>query len=196
LKVERKPSSLLYPCPVVLVACPSNGGKGNIITLAWVGVACSEPPIIGVAIRPSRFSHGLIQKSRDFTVNIPSVEILREVDYCGVFSGRDVDKFAKTKLTPAPAERVKSPIIKECPVNLECALKDVHKLGSHDLFLGEVVAVHVDDRLINEKGEVDYTKTKPFVYIQGQYWSLQKPIARSDVGLLEGDRNLRKIRGR
>lgn len=178
MKIERKPSPLLYPCPVVLVASASQGGRGNIVTLAWVGVACSEPPIIGVAIRSSRFSSGLIQKSGDFTVNIPSVEILKEVDFCGAVSGRDADKFSKTKLTPSPAKRVSAPIIEECPVNLECVLKGVHKLGSHDLFLGEVVATHVDDELINEKGEVDYTKTKPFVYVQGQYWGLRKPIAR------------------
>jgi len=178
MKVERKPSSLLYPCPVVLVACAVEGGKGNMITLAWVGVACSEPPIIGVAIRPSRFSHALIQKGGEFTINIPRVEILKEVDFCGTFSGRDVDKFSKTRLTPVPAKKVNAPMIKECPVNLECVVKEVRKLGSHDLFLGEVVAAHVDKSLLDEKGEADFARSKPFVYVQGQYWSLRKPIAR------------------
>jgi len=186
LKVEREPSPLLYPCPVVLVACAAQDGKRNIITLAWVGVACSEPPIIGIAVRPSRFSYGLIQKSGEFTVNIPTVKMLSEVDFCGTFSGLDVDKFSRTKLTPAPAKRVRAPIIEECPVNLECVLKDVEKLGSHDLFLGEVVATHVDGDLLNEKGEIDYTRTKPFVYVQGQYWSLQKPIARGGFSKEKG----------
>jgi len=176
VKVERKPSELLYPCPVTLVTCVDKKGKPNIIPLAWVGVACSDPPIIGIAIRPQRYSFGLIQDTREFVVNIPTVDILRETDYCGEVSGRDHDKFAETKLSPEPARRVKPPLIKECPVNLECVLQQVLDLGAHHLFLGQVVAVHVDKAILDEKERIDYAKARPFVYNHDEYWSLGKMI--------------------
>jgi len=176
MKVEWKASELLYPCPVVLVTCVDQGGKANVIPLAWVGVACSDPPTIGIAIRPQRYSYGLIQETKEFVVNIPTADILYETDYCGEVSGRDHDKFAETGLTPEPATHVKPPLIRECPVNLECTLQQVIKLGVHDLFLGQVVAVHADQAILDEKGRIDYAKAKPFVYNHGEYWSLEKII--------------------
>ena len=176
MKVERRPSALLYPCPVVLVTCVDEEGRPNIIPLAWVGIACSEPPTIGVAIRPQRHSYGLIKETGEFVVNIPTADILRETDYCGEVSGRDHDKFAETGLTPEPARRVGPPLIEECPVNLECTLRRIVKLGVHDLFLGRVVAVHVDQAILDEGGRVDYAKARPLVFNHGEYWSLGEMV--------------------
>jgi flavin reductase (DIM6/NTAB) family NADH-FMN oxidoreductase RutF len=109
-------------------------------------------------------------------VNIPPTKFIKETDYCGVVSGRDVDKFSETKLTPEPADRVQAPLIKECPVNIECKLKDVIPLGAHDLFLGEIVQIHIDEEILEEKGHINFNKVDPFVYNVGEYWNLNKKI--------------------
>jgi flavin reductase (DIM6/NTAB) family NADH-FMN oxidoreductase RutF len=118
----------------------------------------------------------LIRDSGEFVVNIPNEEILKETDICGVVSGKDVDKFSVTGLTPQPAEKVKPPLIKECPVNIECSVQSTIPLGVHDLFLGEVVCVHIKQEMLNEKGRIDFSKVSPFVYNQNEYWSLNKKI--------------------
>ena len=161
---------------MVLVTSVDEKGTPNIVTLAWAGVVCSDPPTIGLGIRPNRHSHGLIEQSKEFVVNIPSLSILKETDYCGRVSGRDHNKFEETKLTPEPASKVKAPLIKECPVNLECVLEQTVKVGSHDLFLGRVVAVHVEQALLDANGHIDYAKAQPFVYNQGEYWNLGKKM--------------------
>jgi flavin reductase (DIM6/NTAB) family NADH-FMN oxidoreductase RutF len=129
-----------------------------------------------LGIRPSRYSHKLIENSKEFVVNIPPAKIVKETDYCGVTSGKDVDKFAETKLTPEPADKVKAPLIRECPVNMECKLKSTVPLGAHDLFIGEIVQVHIDQEILDEKGHIDFKKADPFTYNQGEYWSLNKKI--------------------
>jgi len=166
----------LFPCPVVLVTCVDPDGRPNIITLAWAGVICSDPPMLGLGIRPHRHSYALIEGTGEFVVNIPTVEILKETDFCGVVSGKDVDKFSETGLTAEPAEKVKPPLIRECPVNIECIVKKKIPLGVHHLFLGEVVLVHVDQNALDEEGEIDFAKVSPFVYNQGEYWSLRRKI--------------------
>jgi len=166
----------LFPCPVVLVTCVDSDGKPNIITLAWAGVVCSDPPVLGLGIRPHRHSYGLIEDAGEFVVNIPTTEILEETDFCGMVSGRDVDKFSETGLTAEPAKEVKPPLIRECPVNIECVLKKKIPLGVHHLFLGEVVRVHVDQDVLDKNGRIDFTKVSPFVYNQGEYWSLYQKI--------------------
>ena len=176
MKVKKSPWTALFPCPVVLVTCVDSKRKPNIITLAWVGTACSDPPILGLGIRPSRYSHELIEGSEEFVVNIPTRDILKETDFCGMVSGRDVDKFSQTGLTPEPAERVKPPLIKECPVNIECVVRKKIPLGVHHLILGEIVCVHVDQDILNEKGRIDFNEASPFVYNQGEYWSLNRKI--------------------
>ena len=169
-KREFPPNEALYPVPVVLVSCVDKASKKtNIITLAWCGVVCSKPPMLGLSIRPSRLSHGLIRKTKDFVVNIPSVGILKETDLCGMISGRDADKFKECSFTETPSSRISSPMISECPVNIECVLKDVIKLGAHDLFLGEIVLVHADDGILKPDGSIDYGKASPLVYTQGEY---------------------------
>lgn len=176
MKVKKNPWTALFPCPVVLVTCIDPHGKPNIITLAWAGTVCSDPPTLGLGIRPHRHSYKLIEHSREYVVNIPTVDILKEADFCGMVSGKDVDKFSQTGLTPEPAEKVKPPLIKECPVNIECILKKKIPLGTHDLFLGEIVSVHVDQDILNEKGRLDFNKVAPFVYNQGEYWNLHQKI--------------------
>jgi flavin reductase (DIM6/NTAB) family NADH-FMN oxidoreductase RutF len=176
MKVKKTPWTALFPCPVVLVTCTDPKDKPNIITLAWAGTVCSNPPTIGLGIRPHRYSYELIEGSGEFVVNIPTKEILKETDFCGMVSGKDVDKFSATGFTPEPAEKVKPPLIQECPVNIECILKKKIPLGAHHLFLGEIISVHVDENILDEKKKVDFSKVTPFVYNQGEYWDLHQKI--------------------
>jgi flavin reductase (DIM6/NTAB) family NADH-FMN oxidoreductase RutF len=177
-KKSMKPTSALLVTPVVLVTCQDEGAKPNIITLAWVGVANSDPPMISIAIRPQRHSYGIIKRTGEFVANLPTTGILKEMDFCGVVSGSKLDKFSTARLTPMTAEKVKAPLIKECPVNLECRVKQVIPLGSHDLFLGEVMAAHMDTEIQDEKGRIDIDKAKLFAFCPGAmgYWSLGERI--------------------
>ena len=139
-KLERKPSETLYPTPVVLVSCADKIKQtANIITIAWCGVICSNPPLLSISVRPSRYSHKIISESKNFVVNIPKVSFLKETDLCGVNSGKDVNKFKICSFTTLPSKMISSPMIKECPVNMECVLKDSIRLGTHDMFIGEIV---------------------------------------------------------
>ena len=171
------PYEALYPAPVVLVSCThADTKKKNIITIAWCGIVCSKPPQISISIRPSRLSHKMISESREFVINIPTKNILKATDFCGMQSGNHIDKFKEAGLTPMAATKISSPIIKECPVNIECILKHVLPLGTHDMFIGEVVAVHVDEDLLGPDRKIDYSKAAPLVYNQGEYWDLGKSI--------------------
>jgi flavin reductase (DIM6/NTAB) family NADH-FMN oxidoreductase RutF len=170
------PTTLLFPTPVVLVTSVDETGKSNIITLAWVGVVNSDPPMIGISIRPGRFSHGFVRGSKEFVVNLPSEEMVRRVDACGILSGKETDKFDAMGWKQVPAQKVKPPLIDECPVQMECTVKEIISLGSHDLFLGEVVALHVKEEVQKEKDRIDITKALPLVFCPGanEYWSLGK----------------------
>ena len=156
----------LFPAPCVVVSC-SDGEATNLITLAWAGTVCSEPPQVGIGVRKSRYSHGLLNTGGDFVVNIPAAEHTRAVDFCGVRSGREVDKWEAVGLTPLPAAEVGSPLVAEFPINLECAVRRVLELGSHDLFIGEVLVVHVTTSLLNAEGELDPTRFESLVYSFG-----------------------------
>src|SRR3989338_5310643 len=173
-KTVLKPYEALYPVPVVLVTCVGKNGKPNIITIAWAGVVCSSPPCVSISVRPSRHSFGLIKQSGEFVVNIPTEKHLRETDYCCTVSGKNADKFKDTKFTPLPAKKVKPPLIKECPVNIECRVKSFTDLGAHHMFIAEVLSVNADEDILTSFGGIDYSKTSPIVYNQGQYWSLNK----------------------
>lgn len=168
------PTTLLYPTPVVLVTCVDRQGRPNIITLAWAGVVNSEPPMIGISIRPERYSHGCIKEMREFVVNLPTQEMVRGVDVCGVVSGRETDKFLLTGWKAIPAEKVRPPLIDECPVQMECLVRENLSLGSHDLFIGEIVALHVKEEVQKEKGRIDILKALPLTYCPGarEYWGL------------------------
>lgn len=179
-KKEVDPSvTLFYPAPIALVTCSRKGDDPNIITIAWTGVVSSEPPTVGVSIRPSRHSHELIYSSREFGINFPKKEDLEKVDFCGVASGKKVNKFEKCGYTPFRGKEIHTPLIKECPVNLECVVSDTLDLGSHTLFLGKVVAAHVDEDLW-EDGTLNVMETQPLVYLPptAQYVSLGSVLGR------------------
>ncbi len=175
-KQIRQPGPYLYPLPVVLVTC-GIGEKANLITLSWVGMLCSTPPTIGIGVRPERHSHHLIREVGEFVVNLPTAEQARQADYCGRVSGEGHDKWAACGFTRTPASQVKVPLIAECPVNLECRLRHTVPLGSHDLFIGEVVAVHIDDSLLDEQGRVDFARLSPFLYTGRDYYRLGERLA-------------------
>lgn len=186
MKKSLKPASALLLTPVVLVTCQEDGGKPNIITLAWVGVVNSDPPMISVSIRPDRYSHRLIRQAGEFVANVPTTAMIREMDYCGVASAKNADKFAATRLTPVPAEKVKAPLIAECPVNLECRVKQSIPLGSHEIFLAEVVALHMDEEVMDPRGRVDMRKASPFAFSPADrgYWSLAERLG--EYGFTKG----------
>lgn len=168
MKVLKPGSTALYPVPAVLVSCGVE--KANIITLAWVGTVCSDPPAVGIGVRPERYSHHLITESGEFVVNLPRADQIGVVDYCGQVSGREVDKWKACGLTPLPAQKIRTPLIAECPVALECRVLHQLTVGSHDLFVGEVVAVQVDDDILTGQGHIDYEKAQPLAYAGGYYW--------------------------
>jgi len=178
MKKLVKTGTYLFPTPTAMVSCAGDKTAANIITIAWIGVVCSEPTILSVSIRPGRHSYSLIKQTGEFVVNIPSESQLAALDFCGVASGRDVDKFKELGLTAIPASKVSAPLIKECPVNLECKVIDIRKLGTHDMFLGEVVAVHMNEEVMNEKGNIDISRLQPIAYCPqaAEYWSLKQAI--------------------
>jgi flavin reductase (DIM6/NTAB) family NADH-FMN oxidoreductase RutF len=176
-KVVKKPFVALRPVPVVLVSC-GHGEQANIITIAWTGILCSDPPQVGIGVRPDRHSHGLIQGTREFVVNVPGEGLLDEVEYCGFVSGRDADKFAIRGLTPVPGSAIQTSIIAECPINLECRLAHTLSLGSHDLFIGEVVAVQLSEEVLDDRGRVDNAKLKPILFTSDEYWGLGNFLGR------------------
>ncbi|MEW6661315.1 MAG: flavin reductase family protein [Bacillota bacterium] len=159
----------MFPVPAVLVSCGSVDYSPNIITIAWTGTMCSEPPMVYVSIRPGRHSFSIIEATRDFVINIPSASMARAVDLCGTVSGRNVDKFLECGFTPVPATVVKAPLINECPVNIECAVKQVLPLGTHHAFVAEVVAVNIDAAVIDDKGRIDMERLQPYAYCLNEY---------------------------
>jgi len=170
-----RPTTALYPMPAVLVASAAEVDghrRENLITVAWSGIACGDPPMVSIAVRPTRFSHGLIQASGVFVVNIPSATMARAVDLCGQVSGRDEDKFALAGLTPVPGSEVSAPIVAECPVALECRVRHTYRAGSHDLFVGEIVAVQAAPEVVDDRGRIDAGKVDPLCYAGGVYWRL------------------------
>jgi flavin reductase (DIM6/NTAB) family NADH-FMN oxidoreductase RutF len=167
-----KPSTLLNPVPVVMVTCSDNNGKANIITLAWAGTINSEPPMLSISVRKERYSHKLISEKGQFAVNLTTRKLAYATDLCGVKSGRDVDKFKAAGLTAEKASVIDVPIIKESPVSLECVVKNVIELGSHDMFIAEIVAVDADDEFIDAKGKLSLEKADLIAYSHGKYWTL------------------------
>jgi len=177
MKIERKPSTALLPTPVVLLTVTGEDETPNMITLAWVGTVCSSPPMLSAAIRPSRYSHGLVSTAREFVVNIPRADQVALVDTAGMWSGRDHDKFAELGFTALPATQVAAPLIAECPINIECVVRHQLSLGAHDLFLAEIVATHYDEELLDSRGRVKNAELRAMAYVEGEYWSLGERLA-------------------
>jgi flavin reductase (DIM6/NTAB) family NADH-FMN oxidoreductase RutF len=176
MKIERRPSTALLPTPVVLVSVAGGGAAGNFLTIAWVGTVCSSPPMLSVAVRPSRYSHDLLVREREFVVNIPNAEQLEGVDVAGVWSGREHDKFAELGFTPLPASKVGAPLIAECPINLECVVRHQLALGAHDLFIAEIVATHYDKEVLDSRGRLRPKEVHPITLVDSEYWSLGERI--------------------
>ncbi|MCM1189692.1 MAG: flavin reductase family protein [bacterium] len=164
-----KPGNMLYPLPVVMVSMADRAGKKNIITIAWAGTVCTNPPMASISVRPERYSHRILRETGEFVINLTTRELAFATDYCGVKSGRDVDKFRETGLTPLAADRVKAPLIGESPVNIECRVRQILPLGSHDMFLADVVAVHADEKYMDESRKFHLEKAEPIVYSHGAY---------------------------
>jgi len=175
-KLLWKPSTQLAPVPVVMLSCQRPGERPNIITVAWVGTVCSEPPMVSVAIRPERFSHDIIRDTGEFVVNIPTVDLVRATDYCGVVSGRDTDKFKAAGLTPEPAQTVQAPLIAECPLHLECKVRDQRSLGTHTLFLAEIMAVRAADALLTPGGHFAIERAGLITYAHGHYYAVGRRL--------------------
>lgn len=171
-----KPSTILNPVPVVMVTCAGTDKKPNIITLAWVGTINTKPPMVSISIRKERYSYQLIKDTGQFVVNLTTKSLSRAADLCGVKSGRNVDKFQVAKLNQEKASIVDVPLIAESPVNVECIVKNTIELGSHVLFIAEVVAVNVDEELIDKNGKLCLEKAELICYSHGEYWSLGKSL--------------------
>lgn len=169
-----KPGNMLYPLPAVMVSVADKEGNLNIITVAWAGTVCTNPPMVSISVRPERYSYHMIEETGEFVINLTTEKLAYATDYCGVRSGRDVDKFKELHLTPEKAEHVSAPLIGESPVNIECRVVKKETPGSHHIFLAEVKAVHVDDAYMDQKGRFALEKTDPIVYVHGQYYSLGK----------------------
>lgn len=177
-KQTWKPGNMLYPLPAVMISCGREGEKPNIVTVAWAGTICSTPAMLSISVRKERYSHSIIKETGEFVVNLTTKDLVFATDYCGVRSGRDTDKFKDMNLTPEPSEKIKAPAIKESPVNLECKVVDIKELGSHDMFIAEVVAVRVDEQYMDEKGKFHLNDTELVTYSHGEYFLLGKKVGK------------------
>lgn len=166
-----KPGNMLYPLPVVMVSLADKQGKPNIITIAWAGTICTNPPMVSISVRPERYSYPILKETGEFVINLTTRELVYATDYCGVKSGRDIDKFKELNLTAVPGTEVSAPLIGESPVNIECRVREVKQLGSHDMFIADVVAVHADEKYMDDKQKFHLEQANPVVYSHGAYLS-------------------------
>ena len=177
-KQHWKPGNMLNPVPAVMVSVTDKEGKSNIITVAWAGTVCTNPPMVSISVRPSRFSYQILEETGEFVINLTNESLVKACDYCGVVSGRDVDKFAKTRLTPIPMEHVHAMGIDESPVNMECKITEKRELGSHTMFIAEVVGVTVDDQYMDETGKFHINESSLVMYSHGEYFALGKKLGK------------------
>ena len=184
-KKTFKPGAVLSPVPAVLVSCGS-GEEKNIITIAWTGIVNSEPPMTYISVRKSRYSHAIIKQSGEFVINLVNEPLTFAADYCGVKSGRDVDKFKEMKLTAIDGESTNCPMIAEAPVNLECKVRDIYEYPSHDMFVAEIVNMHVSEDLVDEKGKIDLETARLVAYVHGEYFGIKKaPLGRFGYSVMK-----------
>ena len=170
--------NMLYPVPAVMVSCARPGERPNIITVAWAGTVCSSPAMVSISVRPERYSYDIIRETGEFVINLTTEKLAFATDFCGVRSGRDVDKFERLHLTPGRAVHVDAPIIEESPVNIECRVSQVLELGSHHMFVAEVLGVDVDSRYLDERGKLMLNDAKLMVYSHGEYFGLGKSLGK------------------
>ena len=183
MKKELKPSTILAPLPAVMVSC-GNMEKSNILTIAWTGIINSEPPMVSVSIRPSRYSYNIIKETKEFVLNIPDEKLVWQADFCGTKSGRQIeDKFKEAGLTKEESKKVKAPAIKVCPISLECKVKEIKNLGSHDIFMAEIVAVNAKEEVLDENGNINLSKANALAYLGQEYFVANKKIADRGICL-------------
>ncbi len=175
-KIKWRPGNMVYPLPAVLVSCADKAGNVNVMTAAWTGTICSDPAMVYVSIRKERYSHHMIMETGEYVINLTTEALVRATDFNGVRSGRDMDKFKETGLTPLKGELEYAPMVAESPVCIECRVTNVMALGSHDMFMAEVTAVWVDDQYMDEKGGFHLEKADPLVYSHGQYFGIGKHL--------------------
>ena len=173
-KQHWKAGNMGYPVPAVMVSCQRPGERPNIITVAWCGTVCTAPAMLSISVRPERYSYDIIRESGAFVVNLVTKDLAFATDYCGVRSGRDVDKFREMKLTELPSQHIGAPGIAECPVNIECRVKEVLELGSHHMFVAEVLGVTIDEKYMDEKGKFHLNRSGRIAYSHGEYFELGK----------------------
>ncbi len=179
MKVQWKPGTMIYPIPAALITCGDFDGEYNVLTVAWMGTICSNPPMCYISVRPERHSYPLIKENMEFVINLTTKDLAFETDWCGVRSGKDYDKFKEMKLTPSKAQMVKAPIIEESPINIECKVKEIVHLGSHDMFIAEVVNVLADDKYLNpETGAFKLQDANLLVYSHGNYYETGNQIGK------------------
>ena len=171
-----KGTVLTAPVPPVMVSC-GDMENSNIITVAWTGTVNTKPPMTYISVRPTRYSYGIIKEKGEFVINLTPVSLIKKADYCGIYTGKKVDKFEKCGFTKAEASKVSAPLIDECPINLECKVKDIIPLGTHDMFLAEIVAVNVDESLIDSEGKLHLEKADLSAFAHGDYYALGKKLA-------------------
>lgn len=179
---------MLYPLPVVMVSMADENGRYNIITIAWAGTVCTNPPMISISVRPERYSYPILRRTGEFAVNLTTRELAFATDFCGVKSGRDVDKFRELGLTPVPGEKVRAPLIGESPVSLECRVREVLPLGSHHLFLAEVEAVQADTQYMDDKNKFHLEQADPIVYSHGVYYACGERLGTFGYSVKKGKR--------
>lgn len=177
MKTDFKPGTMIYPVPAVLVSCGETESEYNLVTIAWTGTICTNPPMCYISVRPERHSHPIIKRTGEFVINLTTIEMTKKVDWCGVRSGRDYNKFKETGLTPGPSKKISAPIVMESPVNIECRVFEIKELGSHDLFLAEVVNIQVHEKLINsDTGKLNILDSGLIAYVHGNYCVMGKRI--------------------
>ena len=175
-KQSWKPGNMLYPLPAVLVSVADRQGHTNLFTVAWAGTVCSDPPMVSISVRPERYSYHMIEETNEFVINLTTEELCYATDFCGVRSGRDLDKWKETHLTKVAGDIVGAPLIAQSPVNLECQVVEKKDLGTHTMFLAKVVAVHADERFIDDKNRFHLDQAKPIVYSHGTYFAVGKSL--------------------
>ena len=175
-KETWKAGNMLYPLPAVMVSVSDGEGNDNIITVAWAGTVCTNPPMVSISVRPSRFSYDMLRKTGEFVINLTTEKLAYATDYCGVKSGRDVDKFKELGLHISPASEVSAPLLDESPVNIECRVTQVLRLGTHDMFVAKVVSVHADEKYMDENGKFSLEKADPIAYSHGTYYTLGEKL--------------------
>ncbi|MCD8260287.1 MAG: flavin reductase family protein [Bacteroides sp.] len=179
MKEDWKPGTMIYPLPAVMVSCGSTPEEWNIITLAWVGTICTNPPMCYISVRPERHSYNILKKNMDFVINLTTEEMAFATDWCGVRSGKDYNKFEEIKLTPGKATMVTAPIIEESPLSIECRVKEILSLGSHDMFIADVVNIKADTGYMNqENGKFELRQSDPLVYLHGNYYGMGDKIGK------------------